>query len=218
MDLHDRGFGNGFLDITLKSKATATTKQINGTPSKSKVFVTQKTLSRKSKDSPQNGRKVFANHVSDKSLVSRIYKELLELNNKKTNNPIFKWTKAAERPFSKEDLQMANKHIGKTFHVISGYESAVQTTVRSHSIPIRLAIMKNIRRITSVGKEKRLETSYISVNGAATVEKSMAALQNVKHRIPYDLRGGHPRGLKTSIQTKIGIRLFIVAFFIIAPV
>ena len=63
------------------------------------------------KRKPSEWEKIIANETTDKGLISKIYKQLIQLNTRKTNNPNKKWEKDLNRHFTKEDIEMANKHM-----------------------------------------------------------------------------------------------------------
>ena len=131
---------------------------------KIKIFCTAKGTVNKTKRQPTEWEKIFANDLSDKGLVSKIYKELIKLNSKETNLPIMNWAKDMNRNLTEEDIDMANMHMRKCSASLAIREIQIKTTMRYHLTPIRMGKLTR-QETTNVGEDVEKGEPSCTVGG-----------------------------------------------------
>ena len=109
---------------------------------KFKSFCTAKETINKMQRQFTEWKKIFANYLINKALISKIYKQLIQLNIKTNKQPNKKLGRSSTRHFSKEDEQMAKKHMKRYSTLLIIREMQIKTKMRYLLTPVRMAIIK----------------------------------------------------------------------------
>uniref|UniRef100_A0A5F9C731 RNA-directed DNA polymerase n=1 Tax=Oryctolagus cuniculus TaxID=9986 RepID=A0A5F9C731_RABIT len=187
--LQDIGTGKEFLEKTREAQ-TVKAKINYWDCIKLRSFCTAKETVRRVKRQPTEWEKIFANYATDKGLITRIYKEIKKLHKNKTNNPLKRWAKDFNRHFSKEEIQMANRHMKKCSRSLAIREMQIKSTMRFHLTPVRMAHIQkstNNRCWRGCGEKGTLTHCWWECKLVKPLWKSVwRFLRNLKITLPFD--------------------------------
>ena len=187
---------------------------------KMKSFCRVKENINKMKKEPTVWENIYVNDISDKGLISKIYKELTWLHSRKTNNPIKKWARDLNRYFSK-DIQRAQKHIKGCSASLAISEMQIKSTMTYHFTLVGMITINkstNNKCWRSCGEKGTLVHCWWECRLVQPLWKTVwIFLRKLKMEWPFDpaipLLGLYPKNPETPIQKNLCTSVFIAAQF-----